>query len=530
MHSFIFGLITALRSPLCRKALVIIIAFVSAFGLLQASLFFESPFVCAAGGSEVIGYSAAYYQGACPVNSETAAGGTFELRPLSVDGNYFYHIVPTDSGKTLTDPYTVTKGDCRTFAVVTSRTITGLGTAETASIGSDLQGANLYLTVNDKTAVISKADLSSNLYNFAFGQTNIVQGIYIYSLKPDGVYKINTQTKQAAKLYTLEIIVDKESTARMYEGCARFLIRRDGVLKIAVFDPEAEAEGTGTPLRYIELEDQSDCDCTAEGTVNYLIGISPSGRVVSASRTSAKKAYVRSWDAEGHKLASVSFDLYSGFSSISGVFPVYSHEKEIDHVYTTSYSAGRVGNITYHYVSMTLYHLADNPAPVTVTSAMPFLSNMFDRPLYAVYTNDGSVIAARGCIWKNANNNAKSLEITINREPGAASSPGTTDLIRQHLEYSYTNDYGIWVMTSSKAEGQFNLFRLGYEFEFTDKSARPEDPLGGNGNNGGDEGEEGNGGGQNVGNGGEGGNGEGQQDPEGGAGISAARWRLHRAY
>ncbi|MBR5926501.1 MAG: hypothetical protein IKZ78_03990, partial [Firmicutes bacterium] len=146
-------------------------------------MFPDSPVAYAQGAPEIIGCSTAYYQAFCPANSDTAAGGTFESRPLSVDENCFYHFLPTDSGKTLTEPYTLTKGNNSTFEVIAATTITGLGTAETAAVGSDLQGQYLYLIINDKTALIDKNTLEWEIINFEFGQTNIIAGDYIYSLK-----------------------------------------------------------------------------------------------------------------------------------------------------------------------------------------------------------------------------------------------------------------------------------------------------------------------------------------------------------
>lgn len=514
----------ALQSPARRKLLKVIIALVSAFGLLQcvfysgASPGIISPsFVYAEGAAEAVSFSPAYYLGICPANSDTAAGGLFERRPVSIDSSHFYHVVPAAQGTSLTDPYTVTKGDSSSFEVLADVQITGLGSAETAAIGSDLQDKYLYLIINDKTAVIDKETLGWEIYDFAFGQTNIVQGKYIYSLKPDGIWTVDTKSKTALLRYGLEIIVDKESTARMFLGCARFLVRRDGELMTAVFDPEAEETGAGTPLSYIRLEDQSDCDCTEEGTVNYLIGISPEGKVVAASRTSARRAYVRAWDAEGKKLASFSFDVFPGFSESSGVFPVYTHGRDITYVYTTSAATVRVNRKTYYQVIMDLYRLENAPVPVSHTDTNTYESNRFDRPLYAVYTNDGSVIAARGCIWKSANASVRSAGFAVHCEEGAASSLASPDAIRSHLEYSYINDHGIWLMTSNKTDGEFILSGLSFGFEFTDNSKRPVEPQ--------DPESENEGGGQNE--------GGGSQDPgqnEGSMSPSAIQWRLHRVY
>ncbi len=514
----------ALQSPARRKLLKVIIALVSAFGLLQCVFYSDTspgiispPFVYAEAEAEAVSCSPAYYTGICPAYSDTAAGGLFERRPVSIDRSHFYHVVPAAQGASLTDPYTVTKGDSSTFEVLADVQITGLGSAQAAAIGSDLQGKYLYLIINDKTAVIDKDTLEWGIYDFAFGQTNIVQGKYIYSLKPDGIWTVDTESKTAFWRYGLEIIVDKESTARMYLGCARFLVRRDGELMTAVFDPEAEEAGTGTPLSYIRLEDQDDCDCTAEGTINYLIGITPEGKTVAASRTDAHRAYVRAWDAEGEKLASLCFDIYSGFSASSGVFPVYTHDRDICYVYTTSYAAVKINRKTYHQVSMYLYRLENGSLPLSHTDTNSYESNLFDRPLYAVYTNYGSVIAARGCIWKSANASVRSAGFVIHCEEGAASSLASPDTLRSHLEYSYISDHGIWLMTSNKTDGEFILSGLSFGFEFTDNSKKPVETQ--------DPGIENEGGRQNE--------GAGTQDPEQNEGYtspSAIQWRLHRVY
>ena len=509
--------------------------------LLCAGLFITLfPASSWADEKEVLQYGRRYFQLALGVrhfaNPDLSSG------TLSADENYVYKLYGTEGGAgTVESPYYINRYSLDTFEAVDTVQIDGgdnislgpmVNTAYGygASLGRDLQGKYLYCIFKgdiNKTVILDKENfgVGTQIIDFEFGQTNCVYGDKIYSFKSDGIHVFEDGEEKTEEGESVDIIIDKENTARMIDGKAVFLARRDGALKMGILSLESGG------VYYWDLEEVEGLSVESAGTTNYLLGISPGGQIVAATRLSDCMMYIRSWEiSEAEESAlplsqhiSYQADTHYGATS-SGAFPVFDHELHINNVFTMNRSSSTKAEIV-------VYAMDGSESPPSQTK-----SNVtWNRPLWGLETRDGYahiMLATSNVIYQTTANHFNMKGNTANYNiTNVDSSKKVYHKRSSRLQYGYRSD-GIFInqlfVTSEEAADIYNAFAFKTEYE-TDEVTGPAIPLivpapASDGDEEGDDDSE---------NGESPGQGNGTaEDPEenGGSNRPTRRFKLHRVY
>ena len=451
---------------------------------------------------------------------------------ISADENYFYKILGSPLGSNqIQSPYYVHRYDIAGWSESGVLEIDGdpeklsFGTYVSGLVGKDPQDKYLYFTCNGSTALIDKE--SFTVYDIVpceFGQSNYYIDGKIYTFRPTGVYLFENGNMSLYE--ACDILVDKENTVREIAGEIVYLARKDGVLKAGFLDPE-----TGT-VSYRELEEMPGVSVNDPATKNYLLGISPTGQIVSAARHSDLSCYIREWNILGDKdepaqlLRHFSFQQDANYSSSSssGAYPVFDHYLNINYIYTSSIVK------TTGVASVSVYPLDDPAAFQTQSYAanrrIPTVK--WDGPVFGLEMQDGYVYVQLSMNRSDLPSKTKTFDMKGETRTSEVTHTASLTKYAGVIKYAYRlkNHMILTTYDTVGGTGQFYAFKSSYKTIVTEipkpePQTPPEEEPGDDPGNGGASGNGGSGGGAQE---------PGEGPGGGGLPVASKRYRLHRVY
>lgn len=282
------------------------------------------------------------------------------------------------------------------------------------------------------------------------GKFNYVDGDDIYSVCPEGVFKINISNGSCTKLLAADCLQNDGNSARLYHRDIIFVAKEDGKLmlhRMKLPRPGAEILFTKT-----ELGPSAEALLGCASSSDHLLNISPSGKILIASQGGAKtvqttKLTVRAWDINGEML-------YESFSTaplvktrvnLPAAFPVYS-------------AAGEAPQIALPTAIRTDFSIIDlatreaQPASYDIAAGMSYMKRHND--IFVLGTSSISSIAQNG----------KALINIYRYSEGYPNNPNRRAMELLSFESDYSIQTGIADAEHIAAECGISTNQSGYSF------------------------------------------------------------------
>ncbi|MBR6352041.1 MAG: hypothetical protein IKR93_06935 [Firmicutes bacterium] len=241
-----------------------------------------------------------------------------------------------------TQPFTIRAYDKKTLAELWSFTVgenllTAADRGKSAYYGHDGEDKYLYFVVGGRTLLLDKETgaLAAQI-PFEFGCCSALNDEYIYTFKPDGIYKISRGDGSVSRLIAETIYADDRQVSRL-GGKYSFLCKRGTEHLKGTFDPRSEK------LSYTRLSGTSD---DSGESVTTLLGIDTDGKTVIFTKNgTASAGCARVFGEDGSLVKTVNIDPRSGrvypvadaSGRICGAAAAYNSRYREDYNVTTEY-------------------------------------------------------------------------------------------------------------------------------------------------------------------------------------------------